>query len=373
MDDLELDQRHLKTLTLLYVEDDQDVREQFSRFLRRRCGALVTADNGVQGLEAFRLHRPQIVVTDILMPGMDGLTMAGEIHNLDRTVQIIVTTAFENTDYLLRSIEVGIDRYVTKPVNGERMTAALLVCAHRLRIEAQLLQELEYRRLSELALVETEILNRSKVLREHIEAEERARVARDIHDSIGQSLVALKLNLEMLQPLCAAKQCGDAKTLVELIAEMGGVSEELRDILVALRPSFLETTRLDQALRWLCDRFKARPAPEFQLITSGDFAGLDGALKLAFFRICQEALNNAARHAGASRVSITLIRGAAQLRLVIRDDGRGGICAERAQQKQNAGFGISIMRERAALVGGALAIDSSPGSGTTITLEAPLP
>ena len=372
MDDQELDRRHLKTLTILYVEDDADVRAQFSQFLRHRCGKLITADHGASGLEAFRLHHPQIVVTDILMPVMDGLAMAQEIHALERTVPIIVTTAFEKTDYLLRSIDAGVEKYVTKPVDAERMSAALLDCVHRLRIESQLVEEMQYRQRSELALAERAILDRSKVLREHIESEERARVARDIHDSIGQSLMALKLNLEMLQPACVARQCGSAQTVGEAIAEIAGVSEELRDILTALRPAFLETTSLDQALSWLCDRCNSRPGPEVQLVTSGITPSLSGASKLAFFRICQEALNNALRHAGAGTVSVSLIRLGENLRLVIRDDGHGGICSESAGRKPAAGFGISIMRERTALVNGTLSIDSAAGLGTTITFEAPI-
>ena len=372
MDGDQQDLQFLKSLTILYVEDDHDVRDQFAQFLRYRCGKLIVADNGQTALAAFRAHRPRIVVTDILMPVMDGLTMAGEIHALDPAVLIIVTTAFEKTDYLLRSIEIGVDKYVTKPVDTGRMTAALLDCAHRLRVEEQLACEMEHRRRSELALIETRVLQRAKVLREHVEAEERARVSRDIHDGIGQSLMALKLNLEMLQPLCLARECDHARTLGDLISEINGISEELRDILAALRPAFLETTRLDEALGWLCNRFKTRQHLEVQLITSGISNGIEGPLKLAFFRICQEALNNVVRHAGASAVSVSLVQYGENLRLVVSDDGRGGASGSSSGRGKNEGFGLLIMRERTELVKGTLCIDSPPGHGTNITLEAPL-
>ena len=372
MDPQQLDAEYLKSLAILYVEDDDDVREQFSHYLGYRCGALFTAENGLAGLEAFRVHRPRIVVTDILMPVMDGLTMAREIHDLDRKVLVIVTTAFERTDYLLRSIEVGVDKYVTKPVNADRMSAALLDCAHRLRVEEELARETESRRQAEFALVETEIRQRGKLLREHVEAEERARVSRDIHDSVGQSLMALKLNLEMLRPLCSARQCCHARTIGELAAEINGASEELKDIFITLRPAFLDTTRLDEALVWLCDRFKARSGLEVQLITSGISSELGGALKLAFFRICQEALNNVVRHAGSLGVTVSLIQFGAHLRMVVKDGGRGGIPGPAPEAGTRTGFGLSIMRERAQLVDGSLAIDSPAGLGTTVTLEAPL-
>jgi signal transduction histidine kinase len=133
-----LDQNFLKTLTVLYVEDDTDTRQQFSEFLRRPVGTLITAANGVEGLAAFKKHRPDIVVTDVLMPLMDGLTMAQEILSSVPSVPIIVITAFEQTDYLLRAINIGIDKFVTKPVNSYLMFECLLECVHRLRGEEQL-------------------------------------------------------------------------------------------------------------------------------------------------------------------------------------------------------------------------------------------
>jgi signal transduction histidine kinase len=133
-----LDQNFLKTLTVLYVEDDADTRQQFSEFLRRPVGTLITAANGAEGLEKFIAHTPDIVVTDILMPYKDGLTMAQEIRSIVPSVPIIVITAFEQTEYLLRAINTGIDKFVTKPVNSYLMFECLLECVHRLRAEQQL-------------------------------------------------------------------------------------------------------------------------------------------------------------------------------------------------------------------------------------------
>lgn len=144
MSAIKLDQYFLKTLTVLYVEDDPDTREQFCEFLRRPVGTLITATNGAEGLEAFKKHLPDIVVTDILMPVMDGLTMAYEIRGIVPSVPIIVITAFEQTDYLMRAVNIGIDKYVTKPVNSYLMFECLLECVHRLRAEEQL--KLQHRR-----------------------------------------------------------------------------------------------------------------------------------------------------------------------------------------------------------------------------------
>ena len=136
--DNRLDQSYLKTLTVLYVEDDTDTRKQFTEFLKRPVGTLITAADGAEGLDAFIKHSPDIVVTDILMPKMDGLTMAHEIRSLAPTVPIIAVTAFEQTDYLMRAINIGVDKYVTKPVNSYLLFESLLECVHLLRGEQQL-------------------------------------------------------------------------------------------------------------------------------------------------------------------------------------------------------------------------------------------
>jgi len=99
---------------------------------------LITAANGVEGLEAFKKHLPDIVITDVLMPKMDGLAMASEILAIAPSVPIIVVTAFELTDYLMRAINIGVEKYVTKPVNSQLLLKSLLDCAHRLRAEEEL-------------------------------------------------------------------------------------------------------------------------------------------------------------------------------------------------------------------------------------------
>jgi len=133
------DREYLKTLSVLYVEDDNDTRTTIERLLRPRVGTLASAVNGAKGLEAFHALRPDIVITDIHMPVMDGLAMAQEIRTVDQNVPIVVITAFEQTDYLLRSIDIGVDRYVIKPVILERLIAALADCAHRIHTEEQIL------------------------------------------------------------------------------------------------------------------------------------------------------------------------------------------------------------------------------------------
>lgn len=115
----------LKSSSVLYVEDDEDIREQLSRFLRRRVGTLYVAENGQVGLETWLQYRPEVVVTDIMMPVMSGLKMAEAIRRENPSVPIIVTTAFNETEFFLKAIDLGIDKYVLKPVNTELLLQAI--------------------------------------------------------------------------------------------------------------------------------------------------------------------------------------------------------------------------------------------------------
>ncbi len=118
-------ERILKHFSLLYVEDDDNIREQLEQFLRRRVKEFHVAVNGAKGLEAYFEHKPDMVVSDILMPEMTGLEMAERIKADNPEVPIIVTTAFNETDYFLKAIQIGIDNYVLKPVDTEMLQKAL--------------------------------------------------------------------------------------------------------------------------------------------------------------------------------------------------------------------------------------------------------
>ena len=128
-------QEHLKRLTVLFVEDGRASRELRSAFLSRLVGVLVTAINGAEGLDAWRQHKPDIIITDIQMPVMDGLAMLQEIRSVDRAVPVIILSAFEEPEYLKQSIDLGVSGYVVKPVGVSRFTEALLKCAQGLLLE----------------------------------------------------------------------------------------------------------------------------------------------------------------------------------------------------------------------------------------------
>lgn len=214
------------------------------------------------------------------------------------------------------------------------------------------------------------IENNVTVLRENLEIQERTRVARDIHDGIGQTLQAIKLQLKMRQDRCKNGEACGGIALNNVIREITSASTELREIILALRPLFLEETNLDVALRSLCERTAKRTNLNVRAECHGSFRGLGSSFKLSIFRICQEALANIVKHSQSASATVRLERDAHRLRIVIRDDGIGGVACPTIISQP--GSGLTIMRERAELLNGSFTVVSPPGMGTVITVEAPL-
>ncbi len=127
---------YLKNLTVLYVEDDHETREMGSKFLSRLVGVLITAQDGSEGLKAYQEHNPDILITDIKMPFMDGLAMLQKIRTLDdgEPVPAIILTAFEELEFLEKSIDLGVCKYVIKPVDACKLQESLQECAHGLLV-----------------------------------------------------------------------------------------------------------------------------------------------------------------------------------------------------------------------------------------------
>ena len=125
-------------ITLLYVEDDRDISEEIAFFLKKRVKKLLLAEDGEEGLKLFLKDRPDIVVTDIQMPNMNGLDMSEKIRQEDRDVPIIVISAYNDTSFLNRSIELGIAGYITKPVNLAKMMDVLEKALEPQRLKKEL-------------------------------------------------------------------------------------------------------------------------------------------------------------------------------------------------------------------------------------------
>ncbi len=194
--------------------------------------------------------------------------------------------------------------------------------------------------------------------------EERESLARELHDQTIQSLVGLKFHLAETAP----------DTQTELQAEIDGMIEALRELCAGLRPPALDRLGLVAALRSYVDDFGARTGLPVELRVDGEERRLPPEAELSLFRVAQEALANAWKHAQAPKVEVGLSFGEEAVKLTVCDRGRGFEVPERLGTLAEDGhFGLVGMRERLELVGGALRLTSEPRQGTTIAAGVPLP
>ena len=131
-------QKYLKSLTVLYVEDDESIRTELAQFLRRRIGTLILADDGQDGWSKFLEQSVDIVITDIKMPRMNGLMLASKIKEQSPSTPILITTAFEQTDYLIDAIRIGVDKYIIKPIDTSLLMRDLMASVKQSHAEQQL-------------------------------------------------------------------------------------------------------------------------------------------------------------------------------------------------------------------------------------------
>ncbi|MDE8733642.1 response regulator [Eubacteriales bacterium DFI.9.88] len=107
----------LNALKLLYIEDDKNTRESLSYYLKKRTGKLISAATGVEALSQYYLHEPELLVVDLLLPDMNGIDVIKEVRQANIDCRIIITSSVEDTDVILKSVDLGIDGYIIKPIN----------------------------------------------------------------------------------------------------------------------------------------------------------------------------------------------------------------------------------------------------------------
>jgi two-component system NarL family sensor kinase len=201
-------------------------------------------------------------------------------------------------------------------------------------------------------------------------AEERSRLAREIHDTLAQGLAAIGLQLECAD--CLLDDASNAQQAQEVVRQALGLTranlEEARRSVRDLRAAPLEGRTLPDALRELCKSWTAGGNPRVRLEVVGESQPLSVRIENGLYRMAQEALANIARHANASRVHMRLVTTPDRIRLVVLDNGQGFDVSEASGEH----YGLRGLNERARLLAGTLRIESSKGAGTRISLTIPL-
>ena len=198
--------------------------------------------------------------------------------------------------------------------------------------------------------------------------EERNRLAREIHDTLAQGLTATALQLESADALLDAGSERAHEPLRRALSLTRSNLEEARRSVLDLRASPLEGRPLSEAINALVERWEAETGIAVRYRAVNGSRPLPPSVEAALYRICQEALTNVARHAGAERATVRLVATPDRVRLVVEDDGRGFDASEVPEDRH----GIVGMRERAEVLGGTLEVRSGPGEGTRIEATVPL-
>ncbi len=203
---------------------------------------------------------------------------------------------------------------------------------------------------------------------ESVREEERKRVAREIHDGLGQALTAIKLDLASLTGDLSEDQGARAQKAASIMKLADETIQLVRRISTELRPGILDDLGLLAAVEWAAEEFETRTGTECRLKLPPDDIDIDPERATAVFRILQETLTNVARHAGASQVDVRLAEQNGDLCLEVHDNGKG---IGEAQLASGGSLGILGMRERAVLLKGELTIRGDPGKGTTVSVRIP--
>ena len=205
-----------------------------------------------------------------------------------------------------------------------------------------------------------------------LQDDERRRIARELHDSLGQYLVSLKVNLDLLSP--TASEPRQRALISECLNAVEECLSDTRTISHLLHPPLLDEAGFASAARWYCEGFAERSGIQVDLDIPSELRRLDREVETTLFRILQEGLTNVHRHSGGSKVGIALELDAEQVHLKIRDDGKG-IEKDRlerlSEDDSEAGVGLAGMRERVRELGGSFAIGSA-NPGTTIVITIPV-
>jgi signal transduction histidine kinase len=277
-------------------------------------------------------------------------------------VAFILVTGTVSEEFAVNIIQQGADDYILK-TNLTRLPAAINNAIEKKRIQQEKEQSQQ-----ELKQLNKELRGVSAHL-EKIREEERARIAREIHDQIGQQLTGLKMDVSWLKSMINKK--AEPETMLIKLNEMADSLDEavktVRKVASDLRPSILDDFGIIDALDWHSKEFASRSGINIHFKTMAKEETLDPAITIGLFRIYQEALINVARHAAAKNVITVLEISNNRVSLSITDDGRG---FDKFSQKKT--LGLMGMKERAQMIGGTLTINSKPGKGTSVYIAVAL-
>ena len=353
-----------KKLQILLLEDDPADAEFITTMLRR---AGLDFDIGVASdksefIEAVTKKSFDVILADHTLPQFSSVEALQIIRQEKQDAIFILVTGTVSEEFAVSIIQQGADDYLLKN-NLSRLPAAIL-------------QAMDKRKMQhEKMVAEDELKTSQEQLRQlffhtqNIREEERARIAREIHDELGQQLTGLKMDVFWLNKQLTSQTEPVKEKIKGMIELIDSTVRSVRKISSDLRPGILDDLGLIAALDWQSNEFKKRTEIDCKFHSEIEEQVFEKNVATGIFRIFQETLTNVARHAHASEIRSTLERDNGNIILTITDNGNGFDEKEMAKKKT---LGIIGMGERAMMMGGELKIKSIPGKGTTTVLKVPV-
>ena len=360
---------------ILVVEDTPASLDLLAELLGQAGYKVRPAQDGRMALRSARAQPPDLILLDVRMPGMDGHEVCRRLKTepATRDIPVIFLSALGDTGDKVLGFELGAVDYIAKPYQPEEVLMRVRTHVELRRLQSRLEERVAERtaqlKASEASLRESETrLQELAGFLQTVREEERGRIARELHDELGQALTALRIDIGWLRTRCAplgeaaVKRIGDAHTLVERTID------SLRRISEGLRPGMLDVLGLAAAVEHHVSQFGERTGLAVSLTMNQDEFEIDDARATTIFRLVQETLTNVSRHARASRVAVAISQGEGEIQVSVEDDGCGFDPDNRRRT-----FGLLGMAERVKILGGEIDIRSRPGHGTKVLATLPLP
>jgi len=318
-------------------------------------------DNKSAFIRQLDTFEPDLILSDFSLPSLDGYTALEIARRKCPDTPFIFVTGTLGEEVAIETLKSGATDYVLK-----QRLSRLVPSVHRALREAE--ERAERRHAEEKLRQSHEQLRALSVHLQHVREEERIRIAREVHDELGQALTGLKLQLTWL----AGRLPKGLAVLQKKMHGLAGVIDEIiqavRRIATELRPGLLDTAGLPAALEWQTSEFQKQTGIQCRVTVAIRDTILNQDLNTAFFRIFQETLTNIIRHAHATKVDVRLAETGEHFILEVKDNGRG-ISENEIQNTKS--IGLIGMSERAALLGGEVRWRGEPGKGTTVSVRIP--
>jgi signal transduction histidine kinase len=358
---------------ILIVDDDPRNLMALQELLQGPNQNLVLASSGEEALRHILRVDFAVILLDVRMPGIDGFTTARLIRERKRsrhTPIMFLTAVSEDVSSMFRGYQAGAVDYMIKPLIPEVLKSKVAVFVELHNKNAELARENAERTLVEEQLRESQDMLRA--LAGHLQSvreEEQTRIAREIHDELGQALTGLKMDLSWMASKLPAGQKPLLKKSTSMSLLIDHTIQAVRRIASGLRPEVLDEVGLTAAIAWQAREFQKRTGIRCKAALPTNGLALGPERSTAVFRIFQEVLTNVARHANATRVDILMQLDTETLVLHVEDNGKG---ISEASIHSPKSLGLLGMRERVLPFGGAIEVMGRSGNGTKVAVSVPL-